>query len=145
MKTSVKDFDSQMLSAVSKTLENMVFSPTEEAMTVWARLDALEPLKGEFALVFPEGLAREVAAGLHGVEAAELPERTVLDCTAEILNIIAGQFLESVLPSDVEFSLGIPLSGIGTRFDFPAGMRSYTFKIDEKTFMLAVSTGLMAE
>ncbi len=143
MNTTRLDATAAVLAAVSNTIENMVFSPTEESRMIWARLAALSPLKGEFIMFLPEPLARDLAAGLSGGEAAELPERAVLDCVAELLNIIAGQFLESVLSADVEFSLGLPTSGAGSCLDLPASSKCFYLRIDEKCFSLVLSSSLL--
>ncbi len=108
--------DAAMLHAVAETMENLAFmealpieeegAPDPAAMT--AALLFHEPYQGEIRIALPRRLLAEIAENLSGPGESELAEPLLKDVLAEILNTVAGRFLDELLPADQTFRIGLP-------------------------------------
>lgn len=139
MDGKLPNIDVNIKTAVAKTLENMVFSPVDDNPLVWTRMETLTPFKLEFFLLLPEKTALSLATNLAGGDGEEIPEPAILDCAAEMLNTIAGQFLEEALPPDIEFSFGLPKAGISSSFEFPTSTKIFLLQLEGDTFAVGIS------
>lgn len=98
---------------------------------LWASIPILKPLRGEMVLVFPARYAGQLTDAIYGGMAESCStEVTVNDAIAEIINIIAGRFVQELLPSDKRFELGLPNTGWG---EIPA--------VENKIIMLSFDLG----
>jgi len=104
--------------AVSETLEYMVFMevfrspeveypPADEPCLV-ASLLIHDPLQGELDLIMPKGLALKISQTIYALPEEGLTERIINDTFAELINVIAGRFMNELLPKEQLYRLGLP-------------------------------------
>jgi len=136
-----------MHKAVAETIENMAFlealpsqepPPVEEGEMLRASLLMHDPVQGEFLLLMPRNLLLGIAEALFGLPVEELTEQLADDALLELLNTVAGQFLNEVIPGQV-YRLGLP--EIEPSSDEPLGNSEivWHFLIDDEGFSVAVS------
>ena len=126
--------------AMTETFEGMAFlelSPDEEALSatscplsLWARVPALSPLKGEVTIILPESVANEITASLYSIFDGPIPPDKLKDTMGEIANTVAGKLISLLIPVDETFKLGMPDTGTG----FPSieGTDIYSFFTDDE-------------
>jgi len=138
---------SAMRKAVFETIENMAFLEVREshAVPVPGRGDVLrasllmhDPVQGEFRLLMPRDLLLGIAEVLFAISRDELTEQLANDALLEILNTVAGQFLNELIPGEI-YRLGLP--EIVTGQDKPLGNCEavWHFRVEESGFSIAVS------
>lgn len=124
MSEQIKSLQSALTHAIACTMEKMTFEEIEvvdfpinpETMRdgVWAVLEIHQPLAGEVVLELSKEygaqLAREVCAT---AEDAEIKDEIVHDVVAEILNTLAGRFVDDLVSAQLKFELGLPITGNG--------------------------------
>ena len=110
-----------MITAVSQTLENMVFMeamehfdrsyeiPSEEL--VWTSLLINDPVQGEIRLAMPEGLLKKLTCDIYGIDVEEVTQPQLDDILNELLNTIVGLFLTNLLADNQEYKMGLPELG----------------------------------
>ncbi len=117
-------FKEELTSAISKTMENMTFedvtfrSDQEDIKPVdknkyWAILPIEEPFIGELVLEVPKECGRNLALEVYGEIDVAPSDEAVEDIVAEMLNTLAGSFLNGYVSKDVTFHLGLPQKGQG--------------------------------
>ncbi len=142
-------------SAVAITLENMAFEqaiPEDEpevpvgADPYWAKLNLLSPHEGFVMILVGNEGAKLIAEAIHGPgddlfadEPEELPREMVFDTLAELINTIAGRFLNSYLPPDQRFELGLPETGHGNVPSVPGNAKSWDFMVQEEVLKVTIS------
>ena len=105
-----------MHEAAEKTIENFAFA---EVYTIdsakpypksafQAEMKVKEPAAGDFCLVSSKELLSMIAENLFALPADQIPENKMQDLLAELLNTIAGRFLNDALPDDTSFTLDLP-------------------------------------
>ena len=115
-----------------------------EDTALWASILIMKPLRGEMVLAFSSAYAKQLTETIYGdMGAGETPDIAVHDAIAEIINTVAGRFLERLLPSDREFELGLPNTGWSDppdveneviRLDFNLGGRTVTAIVGGEDF-----------
>ncbi len=132
--------------AVTTCLEGMVFSEaslipssSEENFIPWETIEfkAAEinmEMVGKLILALPNNFAEELVQTVSGPEVGEINSNMVLDIVAELLNNIAGIFVENCY-SEGKTSLSIPKI-INKIPETDNVTNSYNFKIDENKFSL---------
>ena len=111
-------------SAIAKTMEEMTFEEVEidevpkipsaiQNDSLWAALPIKRPLAGKLVLDTSQIYARKLAEGIFGGPGKEFSDDIVRDVLAEILNTVAGSFINELVPKDQEFELGLPTTGLG--------------------------------
>jgi len=81
---------------------------------LWASIPLLKPFHGELILVFPSVYAGQLTESIYGgLTVVDSKEVSVNDAIAEVINIIAGCFVQELIPSDKRFELGLPNTGWG--------------------------------
>ena len=102
---------------VASTLEKMIFmevsvqedSPATEAKTpILASLKVLEPFQDKFEVAIDRELAFDIARLLFNTLKEEVTEELARDFTLEILNLLAGSIMGSLISKERHFRLGIP-------------------------------------
>jgi len=112
--------------AISKTMECMAFEEvmvmqSEDEIPVfvapedvlWAGLTMKMPYRGQLLLEIAQDYGLLLAEEVYGESDLEISDACIRDALAEILNTIAGRFLNAVVPSDQVFQLGLPSTGHG--------------------------------
>ena len=104
--------------AVKDTLENMVFMEAfpvtdgsqlpDEPPCLVAHLLIHDPLQGELHLIMPRLLAEKISQTIYGLPEEELTEQIINDTFAEVINVIAGRFMNEFLPKQQLYRLGLP-------------------------------------
>jgi len=121
---TMDNIQTKLASAISKTMESMTFEDvevvTDETVDpylgdhkLWAVLPVIEPYSGELVLVVPLACAKILAAEAFGEIDAERSLEELQDLVGEILNTLAGRFLDELTPSGETFQLGVPTKGQG--------------------------------
>jgi hypothetical protein len=126
----VEEIDDAVLRVVTDTLENLAFmeafpvqediSPGQPEMT--AALLFHEPHQGEIRITCPRSLLVSITETLCGLPEEGVSNGLLKDVLAEILNTIAGRFLEELLPDDQTFRIGLP------ELDPPANLDSSSLR-----------------
>ncbi len=102
---------------VASTLEKMIFmevsvqedSPATEAKTpILASLKVLEPFQDKFEVAIDRELAFDIARLLFNTLKEEVTEELARDFTLEILNLLAGSIMGSLISKERHFRLEIP-------------------------------------
>ena len=100
---------------VLQSLERMAFilaDPCEASVDEGAlkrRIDFRGPgVEGELIIAASEGLAREAASGMTGLEAAEFDEEALCKVLDELPNIIGGEVVVLLGGREKPFKLGLP-------------------------------------
>lgn len=116
--TQHNPFYPAMIEAVQQTLENMVFmevieergTPTEIAAEelAWSSLQIKEPVQGEIRLAVPSELLKKITGNVFGIDEEEVTTSQAYDILNELLNTIAGLFMNSLLPEEQEYKIGLP-------------------------------------
>jgi hypothetical protein len=106
--------------AVVDTLENMSFlevlkaegddSLTSSAVeSIAVKQQVLDPVQAEFYLLMPRDLIITIAQMIFTMPREEVSEQQAEDVATELLNTIAGRFLNAFLPTDKSYNLGLPV------------------------------------
>lgn len=141
--------EQDMYDAIVKTLENMAFmevsQDVEEAMRYPAeemavsRLLIHDPIQGEMYLLMPKPLLSKIVSSVYIMPVEELSEQMLLDMLGELINTVAGLFLNAHLPEDQTYSLGLPEQVPVGQEDSPFEMNRWDFQVDNDVFSLALA------
>ncbi|GEM_PF-3521141 len=81
---------------------------------LWTTIPIMKPYRGELVLIFTSGYAHALTEAIYGdLDDPDFSSPMVLDAVAEIINTIAGRFLDNLIPANEEFELGLPNTGEG--------------------------------
>ncbi|HAR62142.1 MAG: hypothetical protein DKM50_07560 [Candidatus Margulisiibacteriota bacterium] len=107
----VKDSRALLQQAVNN-IEKMAFLPVSEAHLYYSKIKIKTPIKGEMVIFVTESLAKELTNSIYGLTSEDNPlqKERVKDAVSEMLNIIAGQFMRTILPLDQDFTIGLPIT-----------------------------------
>ncbi len=135
--------------AISTTLENMAFmvvgKDVEEAVrypaeeTVVSRLLIHDPMPGELYLAMPKALLSKIATSVYIMPTEELSEQMLLDMLGELINTVAGLFLNAYLPEDQCYKLGLPEIISCGQQDSPFEVTKWEFEVENEVFSLALA------
>jgi CheY-specific phosphatase CheX len=138
--------DQAMHHSVVDTLENMVFmevtpeeglaSPPISADRMTVSLLIHDPVQGELRLSMPRSLTRKMTEAMYCLSAEELTEQMLNDNLAEIINIIAGRFMNEILDDGQTFRLGLPELEPTDIIDPGMETREWKFSSDGDEFTL---------
>jgi hypothetical protein len=145
--------DRIVTSAVVETLENMAFMEVlavdeknrlpgiDESISV--RQQILAPVQGDFHLLMPRALAAMIAATIFTVAMTEVSEQHLEDVATELLNTIAGKFLNDFLPTDATYKLGLPAAEMagGVASDHQVG--TWSFLMAGQSVIIAITEDLL--
>lgn len=123
--------------AISKDIEEAVRYPVEETMV--SRLLIHDPLPGELYLAMPKVLLSKIAASVYIMPAEELSEKMLLDMLGELINTVAGLFLNAYLPEDQTYKLGLPEHVSCGQEDSPFEKKTWEFEVENELFSLALA------
>ncbi len=135
--------------AIATTLENMAFMevgkevdeavryPAEEMVV--SRLLIHDPIQGELYLLMPKPLLSKIASSVYILPAEELSEKMLLDMLGELINTVAGLFLNAYLPEDQTYNLGLPEKVPAGQEDSPFEMKQWDFQVENDLFSLALA------
>jgi CheY-specific phosphatase CheX len=135
--------------AIATTLENMAFMavsqeleevrryPAEEMAS--SRLLIHDPIQGELYLLMPKPLLIKIVSSIYILPAEELTEQMLLDMLGELINTVAGLFLNAYLPEDQTYSLGLPEQVPVGQEDGPFDMQRWDFQVENDLFSLALA------
>jgi len=121
---TMDNIQTKLASAISTTMESMTFEDvevvTDETVDpylgddkLWAVLPVIEPYSGELVLEVPLACAKILAEEAYGEIDAERSLEEMQDLVGEILNTLAGLFMNELTPSGETFQLGLPTKGQG--------------------------------
>lgn len=122
------------------TVEQMAFMPTSDSVTHIARIKIITPVKGELMLFINSNLAIALTRSINGIpETEKMTDKTrIVDAVAEVLNIIAGQFMKSLLPVDGDFSLGLPVTSMEKQLRIPSGIILRFYEINNMSISIGI-------
>jgi hypothetical protein len=101
---------------------------------LWSRVELEDPPGGEILLVMPAALVRAIAGLACGGSDAPGEEELLGDTVGELLNTMAGGFMERMVPGNRAFTIGFPVSGRGIPPSPPG--ESLTFLAEGRPFLL---------
>jgi hypothetical protein len=145
--------DQIVTTAVVESLENMAFmevlaaseetlqSVTAEAISVKQQI--LAPVQGEFHLLMPRPLVAIIAETIFTMAIEEVTEQQQEDVATELLNTIAGRFLNDYLPADEIYKLSLPaieMAGVG---EPDHQVRTWSFQMAELPFTFTMTETLL--
>ena len=122
---------------VSSRIEEMTFMEVSKLANtpalgdekiIAASLRVYEPFQDEFGLAIERDLAFNIASSLFSAQERIIDEELVKDLTLEILNMLAGAVMATLLRDDMSFKLGIPI--ISSRSPSEALGDSHHFNIE---------------
>ncbi|MBW1723566.1 MAG: chemotaxis protein CheX [Deltaproteobacteria bacterium] len=138
-----------MSSALEETFEEMAFlevcrvqvpdDPPDEGGLLRVSLLVHDPFPGELCLAAPRSLLTEMARILFGTEGESIPDETLLDLQAELLNTIAGRVMREITPEEATFRLGLPETGAQSLSDLNCEAIKCHFSVDEEIVSMTVS------
>lgn len=130
--------------AAAETLENMAFvevtpirscSLDQDAELMVVSLLMHDPVPGEFRLSMPRDLLLQIAETLYSMPLEELEELQLEDTLAELLNTLAGKFLNRVIPGEV-YRLGLPEIEKCSGSNLADGLVRWSFGCGEENFCI---------
>ncbi len=135
--------------AIATTLENMAFmevsQEVEEARSYPAeemaasRLLIHDPIQGELYLLMPKPLLSKIVSSVYNLPVEELTEQMLLDLLGELINTVAGLFLNAYLPGDQTYNLGLPEQVPVGQGDSTFEMQRWDFQVENDLFSLALA------
>ena len=139
---TMDNIQTKLTLAISQTMENMTFEDVEVVTNetvdpylgndkLWAVLPVVEPYSGELILEVPMACAKILAGVAYGEIDAEPSLEEMQDLVAEILNTLAGRFLDQLTPSGEKFQLGLPTTGKGELPQFDDEITSILLSVGE--------------
>lgn len=141
--------DQEIYSAIATTLENMAFmevgTEVEEAVRYSAeeffasRLLIHDPVPGELYLLMPKALLGKIASSVYIMPVEELSEQMLLDLLGELINTVAGLFLNAHLPESQTYKLGLPENLPAGLEDSPFVMKTWEFQTENDLFSLTLA------
>ncbi len=154
MAITAEQIDHSMTLAVVETLENLAFLevyPAKEDSPELQETDALtasllihDPLQGELRLLMPQALASGICETVYNMSAEDLSAQMVNDTFAEIINIIAGRFMNEVLPGEQVYRLGLPEIDQLEALDSEIPSREWKFVVEEQPLsIIALGSNLL--
>ena len=109
-----------MITAVSKTLENMVFMEAMEHFDSAYELPAddvvcnsiliNDPIQGEIKFAMTKTLLRKLTGNIFSLDDDEIEPEQMDDILNELLNTIVGLFMTNLLADNQEYKIGLPES-----------------------------------
>ncbi|MDX2495277.1 MAG: chemotaxis protein CheX [Desulfuromusa sp.] len=112
-----------MITAVSHTLENMIFMEVREHFDRsyeipaedlgWNRLLVNNPVQAEIRLAMSKTLMKKLTGNIFGIDDDEITQAQLDDTLNELLNTIVGLFLTNLFEGDQEYKMGLPELGEG--------------------------------
>ncbi len=143
MDKSPKSIINKIESVVTSKIEEMMFVEVNVARDnmqkpkldepITAVIHLREPFEGRFTISVGRELAISLATSLFNSENKKIDNEIVDDLTREILNILAGAVMASLLKAKANFKLGIPIISRGER---PSASDSFFhFEIDGYPFL----------
>lgn len=135
--------------AVMDTLENMAFTEVEpidcenfvtrDDDCQWSELLVHGPFQGELRIIMPRSLIRALSETMYGSMNQEKEKEILDDAMGEILNTIAGRFMNEILSKYETFQLGLPEAGKGRCSKIASPTVERQFKTEEGEFTIMVS------
>jgi hypothetical protein len=69
----------------------------------------------------------------------ELSERMLLDMLGELVNTVAGLFMNAYLPKNETYALGLPETGVDRPESVLSTMKEWEFQTEDTVFSLALT------
>lgn len=108
---------------------------------LWAELPLVEPWFGEIAIEVGGECAVVLKESLFGATDESSPNEIVHDALAEILNTIAGCFMNELIPPDQEYQIGFPKTGQGSYVCLKSGAIRLYFRVGRHIMKAVISGG----
>jgi hypothetical protein len=139
--------------AVVDTLENMSFlevlkaegddSLTSSAVeSIAVKQQVLDPVQAEFYLLMPRDLIITIAQMIFTMPREEVSEQQTEDVATELLNTIAGRFLNVFLPTDKSYKLGLPVVQTIADAEQTIWRQKWWFQMEGFSFCFALAGNL---
>ncbi|MBD3166851.1 hypothetical protein GF324_09645 [bacterium] len=121
-----------LLASLNVTLENMAFEQAflrqgddfdiaPDSTWLWARLNILNPVTGKMFIRVERACAEQLTENILGPDPEEngeaISDPMLFDAMAELINTVAGRFLQKLVADGKDFGIGLPDTGIGSCCD----------------------------
>lgn len=83
--------------------------PPDTNLQPQAILPVRQPFAEKFLLTVEWPLLQEMTCNIYGLEAEELTKNNQIDTLNELLNTVAGRFMQILTPPTMQFELGLPV------------------------------------
>lgn len=111
----------ELTNSLAEVLENMAFMDAEPAETpygrpsreCWTTLLLHDPVQGEFRMQMSQQMLMNISESIYGLLGEKMTAQVLEDTLAEMINTVAGHFLNKVLPEEQIYQLGLPELGRG--------------------------------
>jgi hypothetical protein len=113
----------------------------EEVLKV--RQAVLEPVQGELYLFMLKELVTAIAESIFATPREEITKQQIIDMVTELLNTITGRFMNSYLPADQTYKLGLPEFDNSGDMESEAHIKKWYFLMQGYPFVFAVSTSIL--
>ena len=133
--------------AVERTFSDMAFIDVTELTEHSAKIDSShiihiyfhEPMEGEIALVLPSECKRMIVENIYGCDWRDLHATEIDDCLLEILNVLAGNFLDEYWGRDVKHDISLPeLRFDENEIDAGSGFTDFYFDAEGVPFKVSI-------
>ncbi len=139
MSTENNKLTKAISSAVSESLENMVFKTTSALELVWGKVAILAPFQGALTIAFPEKTLSNLTGEMYTQKLSPKEQKAAyMDTVAEMANIIAGRMMSSLVHDDIEFNLALPETGIGTIEGAQEGYYIQHYEMDGSIYLIVL-------
>lgn len=138
-----------MYQAIATTLENMAFMQVNQEVDEATQYPAEEmavssllihdPIQGELYLQMPKSLLSKIVSSVYIMPEEELTEKMLLDMLCELINTVAGLFLNAYLPEDQTYNLGLPEQVPAGQEDSSVEMKRWDFQVETDILSLALA------
>lgn len=119
--------------------------PPNTGQQLQAMIPVHQPYEEKFFLTVEAPLMQEITCNIYGLEAAQLTEEDQIDTLNELLNNIAGKFMQILTPSSIQFELGLPVPHI-ERTTLSEPVLNLVFHSDESYLVFSlIGTNLISE
>lgn len=138
--------------ALSVTLENMAFEEVfaldgkpddykEDIAKFWTRLTITTPIKGAMAITLCQACAERLVRTILGpmVDENEIEPGMIRDTIGELINTVAGRFMNLIVSKEQEFAIGLPETGEGSAFDEADVYKHIFFQVSDDYIVVTLA------
>ncbi|MGD0153880.1 MAG: chemotaxis protein CheX [Thermacetogeniaceae bacterium] len=119
--------------------------PPNTGQQLQAMIPVHQPYKEKFLLTIESRLMQEITCNIYGLDAVQLTKEHQLDTLNELLNNIAGKFMQILTPPSIQFELGLPVLDIDRTISGEPAL-NLVFHSDESYLVFSlIGTNLIGE
>ena len=133
----IKTF-SEMVSLNIKKTDNKADINFTNAVIVMVEI--LHPGSTKLFLIIPDNFKKTVAENIFGEDISKLSKNDIEDSIIEILNVMSGQFIDSIYGESVSYKINLPK--VISDFKSNAGYDSFYYDAGGNIFCIMIDSAL---